>query len=321
MLAANEAVARSFHERNEDTLWRIHDAPDRARLEEFAVLAAELRHRDRRRRRAHAAGAQAGARPAEGPPGREGAVVPAAALAQAGDLRRRQPRALRAGVDRLPALHLADPPLSRSDRAPAAQDAGWPGRASRRAASSRRRSRRVPDRAALQKMAADSSFSERSGDGGRARGDRSLPRVLPARSHRRRVRRRRSRAWRASACSSSSTSRSSRGWCASRRCPTTTTSSTSRRCRLVGRRSGRTFALGDTRQGRGAVGQRRAPQGRLRAGRAPRARTHGRAATATAGAAKSGRGESAGARRATRARRSGTAPEGAAARRPGKRRD
>ena len=39
MLAANEAVARSFHARNEDTLWRIHDAPDRARLEEFAVLA------------------------------------------------------------------------------------------------------------------------------------------------------------------------------------------------------------------------------------------------------------------------------------------
>ena len=39
MLAANEAVARSFHERGEDTMWRIHDAPDRARLEEFAVLA------------------------------------------------------------------------------------------------------------------------------------------------------------------------------------------------------------------------------------------------------------------------------------------
>src|SRR4029079_11751319 len=36
MLAANEAVARSFHARNEDTLWRIHDAPDRSRLEEFA---------------------------------------------------------------------------------------------------------------------------------------------------------------------------------------------------------------------------------------------------------------------------------------------
>jgi ribonuclease R len=39
MLAANEAVARSFHERNEDAVWRIHDAPDRARLEQFAVLA------------------------------------------------------------------------------------------------------------------------------------------------------------------------------------------------------------------------------------------------------------------------------------------
>jgi len=39
MLAANEAVARSFRERKEDTVWRIHDAPDRGRLEEFAVLA------------------------------------------------------------------------------------------------------------------------------------------------------------------------------------------------------------------------------------------------------------------------------------------
>src|SRR6185312_11809221 len=39
MLAANEAVASSFQERNEDAVWRIHDAPDRTRLEEFAVLA------------------------------------------------------------------------------------------------------------------------------------------------------------------------------------------------------------------------------------------------------------------------------------------
>jgi ribonuclease R len=39
MLAANEAVAGSFQERGEDTVWRIHDAPDRSRLEEFAVLA------------------------------------------------------------------------------------------------------------------------------------------------------------------------------------------------------------------------------------------------------------------------------------------
>jgi ribonuclease R len=39
MLAANEAVAASFQERGEETVWRIHDAPDRNRLEEFAVLA------------------------------------------------------------------------------------------------------------------------------------------------------------------------------------------------------------------------------------------------------------------------------------------
>jgi ribonuclease R len=39
MLAANEAVAGSFHERGEDAVWRIHDAPDRARLDDFAVLA------------------------------------------------------------------------------------------------------------------------------------------------------------------------------------------------------------------------------------------------------------------------------------------
>ena len=39
MLAANEAVATSFRERGEDTLWRIHDAPDRNRMEQFATLA------------------------------------------------------------------------------------------------------------------------------------------------------------------------------------------------------------------------------------------------------------------------------------------
>jgi ribonuclease R len=39
MLAANEAVAASFRARGEDAVWRIHDAPDKGRLEEFAVLA------------------------------------------------------------------------------------------------------------------------------------------------------------------------------------------------------------------------------------------------------------------------------------------
>ena len=40
MLAANEAVAASFRARREDTVWRIHDAPDADRLEQFTQLAA-----------------------------------------------------------------------------------------------------------------------------------------------------------------------------------------------------------------------------------------------------------------------------------------
>ena len=39
MLAANEAVGDSFQERKEDVLWRIHDAPDSAKLETFGQLA------------------------------------------------------------------------------------------------------------------------------------------------------------------------------------------------------------------------------------------------------------------------------------------
>jgi ribonuclease R len=39
MLAANEAVAAFFRERKLDTIWRVHDKPDEARIEEFAALA------------------------------------------------------------------------------------------------------------------------------------------------------------------------------------------------------------------------------------------------------------------------------------------
>ncbi len=39
MLAANEAVARFFRERKLDTLWRVHDVPSDERLAEFASLA------------------------------------------------------------------------------------------------------------------------------------------------------------------------------------------------------------------------------------------------------------------------------------------
>jgi ribonuclease R len=40
MLAANEAVGDSFQRRNEAVLWRIHDAPDAVKLETFAAVAA-----------------------------------------------------------------------------------------------------------------------------------------------------------------------------------------------------------------------------------------------------------------------------------------
>jgi ribonuclease R len=39
MLAANEAVGESFLRRSEDVLWRVHDAPDPIKLETFAALA------------------------------------------------------------------------------------------------------------------------------------------------------------------------------------------------------------------------------------------------------------------------------------------
>jgi ribonuclease R len=39
MLAANEAVGASFQQRGEQTIWRVHDVPDEDKLEDFAHLA------------------------------------------------------------------------------------------------------------------------------------------------------------------------------------------------------------------------------------------------------------------------------------------
>ena len=39
MLAANEAVGRSFQQRDEDTAWRVHAVPDQEKVEAFAQLA------------------------------------------------------------------------------------------------------------------------------------------------------------------------------------------------------------------------------------------------------------------------------------------
>jgi ribonuclease R len=39
MLAANEAVGNSFHDRDEDTAWRVHKVPDQEKVAAFASLA------------------------------------------------------------------------------------------------------------------------------------------------------------------------------------------------------------------------------------------------------------------------------------------
>jgi ribonuclease R len=39
MLAANEAVGESFQQRREPTVWRVHDVPDQEKMEQFAILA------------------------------------------------------------------------------------------------------------------------------------------------------------------------------------------------------------------------------------------------------------------------------------------
>ena len=218
--------------------------PIAPRLEEFAVLAAALRHRDRRRRRAHAQGAQARARAAQGPPGREAAVVPDAALAEAGDLRRRQPRALRAGLAGLPALHVAHPPLPGPHRAPAAEDAaGGAGQAGGRVQAARRRA------AARSRRAAEDGggrvVRRARGDGGRARGrSTSIARSSCATASAT-CSTAPSRASPGSASSSWSTTRSSRGWSRIDALSDDYYVYDEPSCRLVGRRSGRTFALGD----------------------------------------------------------------------------
>ena len=181
MLAANEAVAGSFQERGDDTLWRIHDAPDRNRLEEFATLAENYGIAVDVDEARTPKGLKRVLDKLQGAPGREGALVSAAALAQAGDLRRGQHRPLRPGLGRLPALHLADPPLPRPDRPPADQVApGDAGQTGRRLQAGQRGAGPRPGRAA--EDGGRFVVLRAAGDGGRARGGRSLPGVLHARS-------------------------------------------------------------------------------------------------------------------------------------------
>ena len=122
------------------TLYRVHEPPEPASrrelldvLEELGVPTPPFPGRERRprgRRRGRAAAASAASSPRRAP-ARAAVASPcpaAAALAQAGALRRRRTSATSGSPARLPALHLADPPVPRPGRAPRLLRAARPGR-------------------------------------------------------------------------------------------------------------------------------------------------------------------------------------------------
>ncbi len=151
MLAANEAVAAHLEDGGHPSIYRIHEKPDPKRVMEFEEVAAHFgyslgvgaipvkkfamtdRSASRRRRqeapRDRAARCRTCASPralseAGGEDRRQAGgahpELPDAALAEAGALQRGERGPLRAGGGHLHALHVAHPPLSRSDGAPAA---------------------------------------------------------------------------------------------------------------------------------------------------------------------------------------------------------
>ena len=121
MLLANETVASYLEAQEAPALYRIHEEPDILKVAKFEEFISGVRLQPRRA----ADGAAAAALPeaARADPRqarREADRVPDAADDAEGALRAGEPRPLRARGGELHALHLADPPLSRSGRAPRA---------------------------------------------------------------------------------------------------------------------------------------------------------------------------------------------------------
>ena len=122
MIAANEAVAKLLAARKLPALYRVHEPPDPPRVERLLAQLASL-DVPTPPVGEHLTPQQAGAAVAEAAHARprpRGVHVAAAALAQAGALLAAQPRPLRAALDALLPLHLADPPLPGPDLPPRA---------------------------------------------------------------------------------------------------------------------------------------------------------------------------------------------------------
>ena len=200
MLAANEAVAGSFQERGEDTLWRIHDAPDRARLEEFAALAEHY-------------GIAIDVDEARTPKGLKRVLDKLKGHPAEKALSFQLLRSLKQatydvvnighfGLASADYLHFTSPIRRYPDlivhRLLKSRLAGA-GQAGRRLQAAQRGAGPRPGRAAEDGRRV--VVLRAPGDGGRARGDRPLPGLLPARPRRRRVRRGHLGRDRASACS------------------------------------------------------------------------------------------------------------------------
>ena len=149
MLSANECVASYLEKRQIASLYRIHEKPDPKRVYDFETHGGDVRVFAGRGRAAGEAGAvqvrparaasrrtagqddRAAGRGAHhaahvseadaedrGQAGGAHSLVPDAALAEAGALLGRERRPLCAGGSGVHAFHLADPALSRPDRAP-----------------------------------------------------------------------------------------------------------------------------------------------------------------------------------------------------------
>ncbi len=124
MVAANRSVAEILMEADQPALYRVHDEPEATRVEELKKVVADLGLRLKGDPKSLPPEAlQALLEAADGRPG--GAARRHAGAADAGPrpLHSGASRSLRPGHRRVPALHVADPPLSGPGRPPHAATA------------------------------------------------------------------------------------------------------------------------------------------------------------------------------------------------------